>query len=456
MALTPAKIKFLITLASAIKNGAVKTIKQAIGFAKREFDEIDTEFTNRIINVFKKEGKTKKGEVVPIKKDEGIMATDEAADIVNKRTDDIKRGDPEGEGVESLDTSMKKIKKLTDELKKNQITPESIFDTMIKSQRVMAEGYKTGNIRTAVREFMRSEVKAGRLKLNETDSFRIREYSPMNEDDPIDVFRRHYGEDALEAVDEIGDVFMQGESFKHYEELLRNSVDKKFLTVKKVGAGEYDASVVAGEKIRKAMEQEAKQKKILEDFKIDPDREPNAYGGIAGNLHLNRTGYFAGRLVKGYEVGKKILELLKDKKKLKEAYDNIFPTGDYKYDADMVAESLVENNQKVFGNRLYEDLTDAERSAVYGAGLEEASTNFAKALKFKRSMKSMEETGTINISDDAVAEEFATFMKETDPEGHAKIQKVVDDANQQLELKRFKTKGRKKNADGGLINILKL
>ncbi len=194
MALTPAKIKFLITLASAIRNGAVKTIKQAIGFAKREFDEIDTEFTNRIINVFKKEGKTKKGEVVPIKKDEGIKSTQEYKDIVEelrnseigntyagedlekaaldilnirnknkirleKRTDDIKRGDPEGTGVESLDTSMKKIKKLTDELKKNQITPESIFESMIKGQRVMAEGYKTGNIRTAVREFMRSEVK---------------------------------------------------------------------------------------------------------------------------------------------------------------------------------------------------------------------------------------------------------------------------------------------------------
>jgi hypothetical protein len=38
--------------------------------------------------------------------------------------------------------------------------------------------------------------------------------------------------------------------------------------------------------------------------------------------------------------------------------------------------------------------------------------------------------------------------------GHAKIQKVVDDANQQLELKRFKTKGRKKNASGGLANML--
>ena len=43
--------------------------------------------------------------------------------------------------------------------------------------------------------------------------------------------------------------------------LLRENVDSKILTVKKIGAGDYDASVVAGEKIRKAMEKEAKQKK---------------------------------------------------------------------------------------------------------------------------------------------------------------------------------------------------
>ena len=57
---TPAKIKFLITLASAIKNGAVKTIKQAMAFAKREFGEIDKSFVDDIVKVFKKEGKTKK------------------------------------------------------------------------------------------------------------------------------------------------------------------------------------------------------------------------------------------------------------------------------------------------------------------------------------------------------------------------------------------------------------
>ena len=80
--MTPAHIRFLIALGSAIRNGAVKTIKQAMAFAKREFGEIDKDFTSKIINVFKKEGKTKKGDVVPIKKKEGIMATDEAADMV--------------------------------------------------------------------------------------------------------------------------------------------------------------------------------------------------------------------------------------------------------------------------------------------------------------------------------------------------------------------------------------
>ena len=52
-----------------------------------------------------------------------------------------------------------------------------------------------------------------------------------------------------------------------------------------------------------------------------------------------RAGYFLGG-----KVGAGILKLLKNKKKVKAAYDDIFPSGDYKYDAEMVAESLVENN----------------------------------------------------------------------------------------------------------------
>ena len=85
------RIKFLISLGNLIRTGAVKTIKQAMDFAKQQFGKIDKSFSDDIVNVFKKEGKTKKGDVVPIKKKEGegIMATDEATEIVKKRTDDI-------------------------------------------------------------------------------------------------------------------------------------------------------------------------------------------------------------------------------------------------------------------------------------------------------------------------------------------------------------------------------
>ena len=53
----------------------------------------------------------------------------------------------------------------------------------------------------------------------------------------------------------------------------------------------------------------------------------------------------------------------------------------------------------------------------------------------------------INISDDAVAEEFARFMKETDPKGHKKIEEIVEITN-------FDPKGKKGHASGGLAGML--
>jgi hypothetical protein len=232
-----------------------------------------------------------KADVVPIKEKEGIVATDEAADIVKKRTKDIAKGDVEGTGVESLATSMNKIKKKVDELKKTSqdTTPEGIMKEILKGQKVMAENYKTGNIRTAVREFMRSEIEAGRLKLiNDFDREAIKVYGQTTESDPINIFRRYYGEDALEAVDEIGDVFRQGESFKHYEELLRKNVDSKILTPKTKGLGKYDPNVLTPKQeneLRKQLLKEQDQKKMLEDFDLT-DRTKNADGGLINILKL--------------------------------------------------------------------------------------------------------------------------------------------------------------------------
>ena len=91
------RIEFLISLGNLIRTGGVKTIKQAMDFAKQQFGKIDQSFVDDIVNVFKKEGKTKKGDVVPIKEGEGIMAADAATDIVKKRTKDIAKGDVTGE-----------------------------------------------------------------------------------------------------------------------------------------------------------------------------------------------------------------------------------------------------------------------------------------------------------------------------------------------------------------------
>jgi hypothetical protein len=90
---------------------------------------------------------------------------------------------------------------------------------------------------------------------------------------------------------------------------------------------------------------------------IDVKKTKKADGG--------RIGFNKGKAVLGF------LEIIKDPKKIKEAVENIFKSGDYKYDAEMAAESLVELNPKAFGNKLYEDLDDKTRMEIYGAVLPE-------------------------------------------------------------------------------------
>ena len=144
------------------------------------------------------------------------------------------------------------------------------------------------------------------------------------------------------------------------------------------------------------------------------------------------------------------VQIWEDPVKIRAAVDDIFPTGDYKYDAQMAAEALVENNPQAFNNMLYDDLDQATQMKVYGAVVDVVMGDRAKMLQMKKlskptkTLEGIENTGTINISDPNVAEEFARFMKETDPKGHRKIEEIV-------ELSNFDPKGRKKNAQGGHI-----
>jgi hypothetical protein len=338
--------------------------------------------------------------------------------------------DPGGEGLASM---MKTLDDLGKEAKDLKTTTQEMkdlaqknIDDLYKSLEYGGDPFKVpdktsvggsmyaeGNIRTAVREFMQSELKAGRLTLDKTDTFRITEYSPMSEDDPIHVFRRIYGEDALEAVDNISKVFEKGESFKHYEQLLRENVDNKFLIPKKTGAGELDPNVKAAEDIRNKVKEGKIKTVVTWDEKLGEfvetsksvDETSKSVDKDEANKFFKKTmddvlekstkeepspdptiddpddiPFYAGGRV-GLKYGtKKLFNFTK--KQLLDAVNDIFPTGDRKYDAQMVAESLVENNPTMFKNKLHVDLPDREYSEIYGIALDalDAFNAEAKAL----------------------------------------------------------------------------
>ena len=350
-------LKFLQALRSLYNQGAIRSIDDAYDFAKREFGEV-TEFLDaQIKNVFRKAPEKKK-------KSEGIMDAEvvgiDSKKILDERTDDLMGKTEESEGIMDIADKMSKkadeLKKLVDESK---VTEKSILEDALDAatgfrratgSKDKAKPFKThsmeykrenadyripggsmyaeGNLRTAIRQFLRTETKDGKLKLSEDDQWKIDNYSPMMADDPIDVFRRYYGEDALEAASDMADELRFGESYKHYEEIFRKEMPE--LKIKTEGAGQYDQSILDAERIMKEAAEEAKNKKILEDF--DPtDRDKNATGG--------RAGYAFGS-------GLKLLKLFGSSKKLQkaidDAVDNLIPSGDKKLDADNAIDNMLE------------------------------------------------------------------------------------------------------------------
>ena len=286
------RIKFLITLASTIRNGAVKTIKQAVAFAEQQFGKIDKSFVDDIVNVFKKEAKTKKGDVVPIKKKEGIQTLSEAdQDIasIQKTMDDL------DETVKEADAFSESIG-----FSKNLYRPGGALDPI------------TGVTRTLARKIL---DKKG-IKIDRRD-------------DPIDVFENTIGFDVLTDVRNLADDIVEAENIgrrlKPIDELLEmeglfdvkipknpvkgitneelnkeliSQVGKEFkLDVEKF-AKEFSVSTEEAIRIsklpsteqqkilQKYIDQDLKQRIELSEFKIDPDRKPNADGGLIDILKL--------------------------------------------------------------------------------------------------------------------------------------------------------------------------
>ena len=297
--------KFLQAARNLAKQGMKK--EQILDFARREFGEVSKLLKKQIDDIFKAKPKTeKKGEVVPIKKDEGIETLSEA----DKDIADIQKS------IDDLDETVKEADAFSESIgfPKNPYRPGGALDPV------------EGVTRTLARRILEKKgIEIGKK-------------------DPLDVFENTIGFDVLTDVknlaDDIVDAEKQGRNLKSMDELLEieglfnvkisdnpvkgmpheefvkmvdkiesekliDKVGKEFqLDVEKF-AKEFSVSKEEALRISKLPAKEQQtilQKYIDEDLKqrielADYDvtgRDPNAHGGIIGSLRLNRMGFDGG------------------------------------------------------------------------------------------------------------------------------------------------------------------
>ena len=297
--------KFLQAARNLAKQGMKK--EQILDFARREFGEVSKLLKKQIDDIFKAKPKTeKKGEVVPIKKDEGIETLSEA----DKDIADIQKS------IDDLDETVKEADAFSESIgfPKNPYRPGGALDPV------------EGVTRTLARRILEKKgIEIGKK-------------------DPLEVFENTIGFDVLTDVknlaDDIVDAEKQGRQLKSMDELLEieglfnvkisdnpvkgmpheefvkmvdkiesekliDKVGKEFqLDVEKF-AKEFSVSKEEALRIsklpakeqqtilQKYIDEDLKQRIELADFDVT-GRDPNAHGGIIGSLRLNRMGFDGG------------------------------------------------------------------------------------------------------------------------------------------------------------------
>jgi hypothetical protein len=230
---------------------------------------------------------------------------------------EAERGMPENVDPNSpLGIIMQRVKKA--ELESKSIAEEfgmenvlkKGLDDLMRTQTGYPSIQREGMVRTAVREIMTKDLKSGKLKIKDPEVKRNLEKYISSGEDPIETFRKYYGEDRLADIDDVADELLPAQSYTEIQDILKQ---KKLydLPVKKKGAGEYDPAIKEGERITKDIE-EGKIKPMnvtpAEDIIDKGDFDPSgmATGG--------RVGFSQGKLV-GKGITKLLERFAKDKKK---------------------------------------------------------------------------------------------------------------------------------------------
>jgi hypothetical protein len=283
----PPIIRLLQAIRNLTKSGVIKNVEQAYQLAKRELRERFNEYKKNIDDAFNqgKKEQTLDKRTKDIKKidEAGIKSLDKGKFVDDKGEFTEKAKDIFKEGIEGLAKGKTKTEELQEAL--TQLNKKKSLGTM--SQEAM--------IRSAVREFLERRVKDGSLTIpDKTDLDSIMQV--RGNVDPIDIFRKAYGEDAIKGVSEIQDDFgdmLQGsgnfrELGDNFEKLffresdggLRYNTDPK--PVDQYG---FDEGLMSNEELSNKIRKELDEVQKLEQFDVT-DRKPNAAGGIAGILKL--------------------------------------------------------------------------------------------------------------------------------------------------------------------------
>ena len=318
-------VRLLQAIARLTQAGAIKKVEDAYKLAKRELGERFGEYKENIKDAFN-EGKRKQTidkRTKNIKKDEeaGIKSLDVKdsgegfIDFVRKQGDE--------EGADKLQKAEDEIKKAIEEANKRVADEKGLTDSPLDdlerivkgedpptptakemTERALAEITKKKSlgtmsqeamIRSAVREFLSRRLKDGTLTIPDAgDRDAIERFTQGA--DPIDVFRKAYGEDAIKGVseiqDEFGDQLQRAGTFDElgdmFERLFyRESGDGIYYntTPKPVDDYGFDPGLMTLEEAERMLRKDLKEKQMLEDFDVT-DRKPNAAGGLAGILKL--------------------------------------------------------------------------------------------------------------------------------------------------------------------------
>ena len=377
--------------------------------------------------------------------------------------------------AEDLQTSVEDLqgiaKTLKDDAEKNLAKSKQDLDDFLttggqplkaKSDKYLGGSmHEEGQLRTGIRQFLQTEYKNGRLKLDDLDKARVMEYSPMTEHDPILVFKKIYGDEAYKKAGSFPGAFEIGENFKHYEEIFRNNMGEDILKVqdkKYVGDGTL----------------------VLTDEVITPtpdDDVPFAKGGRASFAGGKLVSEFIALIVKKepIEAMKEVNKVIGKKGKYKnltqkdidkivaDTEDHIFqrdPDNLYVYDDgktvfddDLTKEQLIEKEGRAIDKA---DEMSVEDSLTTLEGL--GATKMAERFKLKQKYPGIDDDLLTNIIEDTDPVHKASVLAKIDMamelgKSGKQPEEIIDILKKETDTK-MATGGRAGFSNGGTIITL--